>query len=477
MCKDGDDKASFLNCVKGEFQAIIAGMCARGKTKLTRWHLTRYAKERNGDVFLFLMLANRGALFGGFNLDGIAELLFGYASQTDYAIRKILDEGLQIGLARLLNETYYNVPRFTLPINPDVYNDLDVMTHDKVLAWKEQNSDAAAFMAQGYGGSPHDRSLSTLIYACRNSELNHKFEYDKQLGIWSEESCPWDYDHIMPHSTIENIENATEQAFCDWLKNSIGNIAPIPFSVNRSLSDLARDGRYPYCNEQVADDEVIREQEALCVEGADVARMWSGDGNIVADNFIHTTMMRFVTIYRKWYDDLGIDRILNFELGFDQDVSQSRIRDEIVKRFEVFQSLRAAIDDSVFQYVKGDGSVAVVSEADRYRWFAAADRIDFVCEVAGIEIVVCRWREGGNWVVGLRKTNSEQQTQDAIREEVDKAFGQGDIGNGEVVTIRKDDRLWYLCDEIVDRDDVTERIEWRMKTLISIWQRKRQSVV
>ncbi len=440
----------------GRLNQIVKEVCSN--TKLTKWHLTRYATERNGDVFLFMMLvrATELKIFRNFNLDGIAELIFCYSNQTDYAIRKILDEGLQIGFARLLRETYYGTPRFFLPINPSEYKPLKGDSTPVAIAkWKSSHTEAAVFMSQGYGGSPYNRSLSVLIYACKNSPINNYFEYNKWLGVWSEENCPWDYDHIMPRSTIEKMPEGDMRNLCEWLKNSIGNIAPIPFSINRSLSDLARNNCYPFCDQPERTDVV--EQRRLCVRADAVARMWT-DGMIVPKCFATATVNRFIKIYNRWYYGLRVNRILDFKVGFQQCCATSRIAKEVIKRYNVFTLIRKDMPRASYRYIADDNTEPEIPKAELYRYFAAEDHIVLSIDEGDIAVAVCKSREGDIWEVGLRKGASVSKTVESVRTRIK------DLTSTEGAC--KKNEWWYLLKEFPDKEDVGQCILKHMNSLL-----------
>ena len=254
-----DGKESFLHFVcDGEFVRLIQKLdesvfCS--SEGLTQWHRTRFCQYHDGDIYLFMLLAVREDLFGvkedqGVLLAAVGELLYERALNPDRAIRYILQEGVHEGLAHSMREMYRGVPRLVLPPSPEALRRFvdSVTDHEGELRdakARAEREGLSELFANGYGNS---RAYGMLLYACK-SEKNDYFRYDPNMGIWAEDNCPWDYDHILPHSWIDKMDGAWRDV-CQWLKNSLGNLAPLPFEMNRSLSDKARDRLYPYCGRE-----------------------------------------------------------------------------------------------------------------------------------------------------------------------------------------------------------------------------------
>lgn len=74
-----------------------------------------------------------------------------------------------------------------------------------------------------------------LLYAERKYMSSRFPCYDpSQRDMWENVNRPWDYDHIIPHNWIFNRKYGDWRLFCrEWL-NVIGNLAAIPFEVNRA---------------------------------------------------------------------------------------------------------------------------------------------------------------------------------------------------------------------------------------------------
>jgi len=455
------DKQELDAFIKRQFKERIEKVAEKSDRRLTQWHLARYASERNGDVFLLLLLsAGSDDLFAGYDDIGLAELLFGYASHIDYSVRKIFEEGVPIALANLTKERYYGKPRLTLPISPEKFNDIKKADSiESLLKWKDGNPEAAQTMAEGYYNSNYDHAFNILLYACRNSGINNFFKYDKNLGLWAEDNCPWDYDHIMPHSTIEKMPDSGAKtmcatAACEWLKNSIGNLAPLPFSWNRSWSDAARTANYP-C-------EIPSEQKALCIDnGASIESMWN-DGQISPIDFCKMAIARCCKMYEQWYYGLGIGRILDFKSALEAESPVQDIWSAAKYRYSIFSQVASFLPGWTFKRIVADNKESKIPEHERYKEFCSNQVITLSMDVNGASVALSKCGIHGVWEIGLRKSSADSSTDKHVFEQV-KALDVIDKDK-----IQSDNELWwYWYDEIKDSENVNvQEIVERLKSLL-----------
>ena len=444
MCKDENapKKRLFSEFVEKEFENRIKKV--ERCYLLTQWHNARYAAERNGDVFLLLLLAaGRDDLFAGYDVRGLAELLFGYASHIDYSVRKIFEEGVPIALANLTKETYYGKTRLMLPISPNKFNDITANSIESLLKWKDRNPEVAQIMAEGYYNSNYEHAFNILLYACRKSGINNCFKYDKNLGLWAEDNCPWDYDHIMPHSTIEKMPDSDYKTACEWLKNSIGNLAPLPFSLNRSWSDAARSANYP-C-------EVPREQQALCIDdGASIESMWNG-GQISPIDFCKATIARCLQMYEQWYKELGIGKILDFKSALEAESSTTGVWQAAKHRYLIFAQVAFLLPGWTFKRIVADNKESEIPEHERCKEFCCNQVITLSMDVNGVSVALSKCGIYGVWEIGLRKSSADSSTSKTVFERV-KALDANLIDKSKIQN--ENERWWYWYDEIKDSEDV-----------------------
>ncbi len=72
-----------------------------------------------------------------------------------------------------------------------------------------------------------------LKLAERHYFNEHYQDYNpSRRDLWLDQNRPWDHDHIIPQSWAGDGEKWS--AFCSWWINCIGNIADIPYELNRS---------------------------------------------------------------------------------------------------------------------------------------------------------------------------------------------------------------------------------------------------
>jgi hypothetical protein len=221
----------------------------------------------------------------------------------------------------------------------------------------------AELIATGYNSQ---QAYGMLLYACQ-SLANKRFDYDRYSGVWAEDNCPWDYDHILPHSWIDRMSGEFMD-ICQWLKNSLGNLAPLSFEMNRSLSDKARDRLYPYCGKPERETEAIRIQKDYCIDGNALEEMRAFANDKDAQRaFIVGTLCRLSELYKKWYYGLKFDKLLTFQ----NEVGHGNA--EIVRRRQILETLTERPDCSGFslRYYSADEKrmpIGMIHEPDT-DWF------------------------------------------------------------------------------------------------------------
>ena len=171
-----------------------------------------------------------------------------------------------------------------------------------------------------------------LLYVCREY-LDVAFKgYDPASAIWNEDSRPWDYDHIFPQAWLRrgrgNKQGPYHEVVGEFLM-SIGNIAPVPFSINRSKHDdspgdyLGKEkNALVYCEKLV---------ETVGTEGSFVKNKPSKpieDDKDEALEFSRRIANRWVELYDKWWSTLLVK---DFLLGAVDEDRKSKL--ECVRKF------------------------------------------------------------------------------------------------------------------------------------------------
>lgn len=459
ICKDTEKKGDFERFIKEKFENIVAGLekelfvievesAMNNPNKLTHWHETRYCQEFNGDIFLFLLIAfnKKPDMFRGISLGGLAEVLYGYAVNPGYVIRRILKEGPILGLLSAESETYYGVKRLERPIAP---RDLEVVLRCDDLGalreWMKDPSNEAArwIIAEGYHNSRKNRAYNKLLFACKASDGNDCFRYDPCQNVWSEDNCPWDYDHMLPHSWIDKMpKKAEDKDICDWLVNSVGNLCPLPFSINRSISDSQRSEKYPF--EVSCSDNYEDKQKEYHVNGKMVSKMWTSDHKIDKKAFAIMTISRFCEIYRFWYDNLGIQNLFNGSnvLGLKEEeiANMPTAVKYVVERYWTLVRLKDSLPGEwTLRYQNGSMEVQVDDEVQDV---CVKDWLSLCREFGPVAVSIWRQRDVCKWYVGISKKCNEEQTKLEIAEVVKKAVDKGALGLKCEV-----DKWWYAHTE------------------------------
>ena len=451
-CRDDGEGEPGRNCGKevflrfvcdGEFAQLIQKVdeeAFRPSDGLTQWHRTRFCQYHNGDIYLFMLLAARDDLLTtknrrGVRLASVAELLYERALNPDRAIRYILQEGVQEGLAHSMREVYRGVTRLALPPSPDAVWRFanSVVSREcglRDVRARAESEGLSGMISNGYGNS---RAYGMLLYACK-SETNNFFRYDPNMGIWAEDNCPWDYDHILPHSWIDNMDGDLRD-ICQWLKNSIGNLAPLPFEMNRSLSDRPRDRFYPYCGRSGKKCCASNVQRDYCLDGDAIELMRDFDKN--ADGvfpFVAATVKRFARIYEKWYYGLSYDKLLDFS-------SVKAMEGGAGNRYRILQTVleQFKVEEVSVQYYTPDGTRHTVGEShpvesDWYIW----EWVSLFINMNKMAIELCFARDGQSYQIGVGKLVVGGD--DALPENAAALFANPGIDGWEKTD---DDSYWY----------------------------------
>lgn len=141
---------------------------------------------------------------------------------------------------------------------------------------------------------------SIALYACREY-MNRTFgKYDPANVVWNEDSRPWDYDHIVPSKWLISGQGRCQGKWHELVSeflNSIGNIAPIPFSMNRSKQDappgeyLGVDNRLIHIAVEYTDLSFFKENPSTALENEECS----------AFAFAKAAATRMKRLYGEWY--------------------------------------------------------------------------------------------------------------------------------------------------------------------------------
>ena len=412
-----DEFKKLIEYVNESVLALAADRNRDGRVTsgFSNWHLSRFCSVSNGDAYLFLLLEARdydrtpeaAALqraavelisLCGYKLDRCFRYIR-EREEPDYASR------IRLGISRALRDSHRGIAMLRFPETPESF---------------ENSKDNATFSCdmfrKGYGNS---RAYSILLYACKSALP----EYVANSAQWAEENCPWDYDHILPHSWVDKLGDVEGAESCCEVVNSIGNLAPLPYSLNRKLSDDSRLRVYPFSNEEGVDQsEVARYQQSLIIEpdtvgkedkstfgGADEA------GKKQRENFCTRVKTRFAKIYRTWYDGIKLNDLLSFEDVASSDASAIRAK-FILK---VLGKISGDSGIGLYGLEIGGGGVeksikGCLSDVLRYSWVSVEKILDDCAVAFTLNL------SGSDIEFGVRKLPEKQSTEEDVRNRIAK---------------------------------------------------------
>ena len=190
------------------------------------------------------------------------------------------------------------------------------------------------------------QGLFMLKYAQRKYYNCVFGDYDpSSKEYWDEINRPWDHDHIIPQSWIQNGDWENCQKL--WI-NSMGNIADIPFEKNRSKSD---DEDFTYYENEDNSKLLFFNSEIK-----EISKQIFGQGQDM-NKFMDITSKRFVAISS---DFLALFNVLQLENNLSEMQAER-------KRFLLYQ--KEVLKDYDLYYRGNDGKeIPIENENDIYSW-------------------------------------------------------------------------------------------------------------
>ncbi|MCK5536134.1 MAG: DUF262 domain-containing protein [Bacteroidales bacterium] len=146
----------------------------------------------------------------------------------------------------------------------------------------------------------NNKALLLLMYAQRQYMKDKFGHYDSMLEMWSEQNRPWDYDHILPSTTLYNRKGVIKyRKPGNVYLNSIGNLQILAFEDNRSKNDKLIDCTKSLDTALINDDECVHFQ------------LKTSDFNDYnkTKTFMDTAKNRMIKIYKIWWDTLEIEKL------------------------------------------------------------------------------------------------------------------------------------------------------------------------
>ena len=288
---------------------------------LLPWHKMILCTRSNGEIcrYLLQLIATNSVGSDNVNYAGLAAFLLYCSDTPERVISHHLNKKSSIheGIASAYGDSYWGRALLRRLVFPEEIDQLlsKVDCDDWLGAWERIKSDPVWMpvvhaITTGYG-SP--AAYSVLLFGCRRF-VNSVFpNYNALLPVWSEENCPWDYDHIFPRAMEGEMAKGSESVL-----HSIGNLAPLPFSLNRSKHDELPSRAYPLAN--CAEMSAPQQQKLLEYKKFLVLMGENGEvydysnfsqGNSVnAKEVLVQTVRRFSMLYRDWFETLELQSVI-----------------------------------------------------------------------------------------------------------------------------------------------------------------------
>ena len=451
----GKDAPSFMHDLKTLDELL--GINSDG---LLPWHRMVFSTRANGDIcrYLLRLVVTNQIDSDKLNYAGLASFIYYYSDTPSRLIGRLMDaKSVHDGIILAYRDSYYGKPLLRRLVTPEEVDTLieKVNCEDWIGTWNRIKADPAwkpvvQVITAGYG---NERAYSILLFGCRKFMRTVFPNYNALLPIWSEENCPWDYDHIFPKGQTGNFEEVAKG--CGDVIDSIGNLAPLPFSINRVKHDDFPTSAYPLGampNEQEV-QQLTQYKSDLALLGDseetyDYSKFSCGNTINHKEVFIQT-LRRFSRLYRFWFERLGVGSIIP----------------ETTKRKDLFERLEKEFArEEYFTWIPGS------NEQER-----KLDNKPFPFSM--VDWISCPWMSFGKCVgkyfvaygddglnacaVGICKLPEEVEVNE--RRVFDSKFTNPEF------TIPRGDKYWYIVKKYNDRPCV-EEIKSDMRELIGYLQ-------
>ena len=307
-------------------------------------------------------------------------------------------------IASLVNKNFF-IPAYKSNLR------LDANTIQSSEKWFE-NTFSSLATQQIFNLIKYNREI--LLFAQRHF-LNKNF--DKFLStsgkVWEDHNVPWDYDHIVPQEWIASQRGGTIPFCKQWL-NTIGNLAAIPFEVNRSKSNNDCWDFYENNADELFYDKDFAEQEV---------RKNRLKEESYAIRFANFTLQRMQKIYEQ------LDRVLN-PIDFNKVLLGNNY---IVDRKKFFDEIEKCSKEPTSKfYFNGECDVQILHPLDWCkRWISIGHKIN-----SRFFVAITSQGESHPMEIGIRKTNKE----DSERMNV--------VGALKDYIVYDNNSYWFICKKI-----------------------------
>lgn len=191
------------------------------------------------------------------------------------------------------------------------YPALNVEAFDTEWSFERYNNTPGSSLFERLFRYGRDESAFILKLAEHNFFNTQYRDYNpSRKDLWEDLNRPWDHDHIVPQNWIG--ENQDWSSFCNKWINCIGNIADIPFELNRMKQDDA-DWTY-YCEH--ADELLFTPTEQVLALNEHLSEPGNDSQRMVFFNFVRERFLKITEPFLKilsnlhLYDKLSDNQLL-----------------------------------------------------------------------------------------------------------------------------------------------------------------------
>jgi len=269
-------------------------------------------------------------------------------------------------------------------------------------------------MSKIWSGFDNKEGCELLLYACRKYMNDVFWGYGRIDSYWQEDNRPWDYDHIVPKVWLACGRGNRHGQFHELVAHylcSLGNSAPIPFSINRSKND--QEPTENYCKEKQSD---------LYLNKADLGAFKKGieDNKEKAKDFVKATSTRFYRLYESWFTSLDIGVLFDVKKLKPSD-HHDDINRMVDSRRKIFMSLLESYPELLKVYaVIGNYEYPLDNNREEW-WFLPWLSIGIALPNGKSFVAIST--TGKWWHFGLRKHPNLQQVDAEYAKKLDTPNG------------------------------------------------------
>lgn len=304
-----------------ELMCRLEAKLTKGENGLLPLHLQFIYNAGDGELAVLLLryCQENGNMDSGV-LRAIATTLAWFSSDMPKAVRAFWkssspQEGI---LSALSKETLMRVPP-PEEIDEFVKDCNGILQSDNEGAWSEVHARLreSPYVADALGavwnGFHDGKGCPLLLYGCRSFIREWFAGYDPRDPEWGEQNRPWDYDHIAPQDWFggNQMKQDWRLPLCRMARDSIGNSAPLPFSLNRAKKAAPPGKNYPTgANDGNAERLLLNERDVRQYDGSASVRVHRNGK--MAVHIVCTTLNRVAALYRNWDEGCEIGKLFDY---------------------------------------------------------------------------------------------------------------------------------------------------------------------